>query len=135
MSTDSENVSELRTAGAYDRIYAVIEQIPPGHIATYGQIARIEGHSTARMVGYALATVPDHISVPWQRVLNAAGKLSERSGGGGTSRQRELLQAEGVVFSASGRTSLARFGWAGPAPDWLDLHGFMATAAPVSHKD
>ena len=133
--TDFSGESTLRGADVYARIYAVIAQIPFGKIATYGQIARIEGHATARMVGRSLATVPDHVNIPWQRVLNHAGKLSERSGGGGTSKQRELLQSEGVVFNAHGRTRLAQFGWSGPDPAWLEMHDFMPAAPPVPLDD
>ena len=121
--------SSLRTAGVYDRIYALIERIPPGRVATYGQIARIEGHCTARMVGYALSTTPDGLNLPWQRVLNSAGRLSERRGGG-TDRQRELLSAEGVVFNARGRLDFEQFGWAGPDVAWMDRHGFNPAAPP-----
>ena len=58
----------------YERIYLVVRQIPPGKVATYGQVAQITGNCTARMVGYAMAACPD--DVPWQRVINAQGKVS-----------------------------------------------------------
>lgn len=128
---DAGQRSDLATAGVYDRLYALIRLIPPGRVATYGHLARIEGNSTARMVGYALSTTPDGLDVPWQRVLNRAGKVSERAGGGGTSRQRELLQAEGIVFSPAGRIDLARFGWAGPDPAWMEQHGYHPAPPPV----
>lgn len=123
--------STLRTADVYARIYAVVTQIPIGKVASYGQIARMEGHCGPRMVGYAMRIVPDHITVPWQRVVNSAGKLSQRSGGGGTHRQMQLLRDEGVVFSATGRVDFDRFGWLGPEPDWLLDNGFQPALPPA----
>lgn len=96
----------LREATRYERIYAIARQVPPGRVATYGQIAAIEGNASARQVGYAMAAVTDAHAVPWQRVINSQGTVSERAGGGGTSRQRRLLQAEGVPFDARGRVDL-----------------------------
>ena len=123
---------ELREAGTYERIYAIAGQIPAGRVATYGQLAAIEGRATARMVGYAMAALPSGSDVPWQRVINARGEVSARSGGGGTDRQRTRLEAEGVYFDARGRVDLARAGWDGPPSHWLVMHGFRAAARPGS---
>ena len=137
-SPDSSGVSEdqdssLRNADRYPRIYAIVRMIPRGRIATYGQIAAIEGSSTARMVGYALAALPDSgPAVPWQRVVNRAGAVSERSGGGGTSAQRWALEAEGVLFDATGRVDFDTAGWDGPGIDWLERHGFHPAPRPSS---
>ena len=60
-----------------DSSYAVVRQIPAGKVASYGQIAEIVGDCTARVVGYAMAAAPD--DVPWQRVVNAQGKVSPRA--------------------------------------------------------
>ena len=123
----------LRDAGRYPRIYAIVRMIPRGRVATYGQIAVIEGGATARMVGYALAALPDSDrDVPWQRVLNHAGTVSERSGGGGTAHQRQALEVEGVVFDAKGRIDFDAVGWDGPAIDWIERHGFHPAPRPRS---
>ena len=123
----------LREAGRYPRIYAIIRRIPRGRVATYGQIAAIEGNSSARMVGYALAALSGiDRTVPWQRVLNRTGTLSARSGGGGTSRQRQALEAEGVRFDAAGRIDLDTVGWNGPDIDWIERHGFHPASRPRS---
>ena len=119
-----EAASELRAAGVHARIYAIVRQIPPGKVATYGQIAKVEGHATARMVGYAMAASSAAHDVPWQRVINARGEISERAGGGGTSRQRSCLDAEGVLFNARGRVDFSRAGWDGPSAAWCAAHGF-----------
>ena len=63
----------------YAAYYAVIAEIPRGAVATYGQIARLAGRpGRARQVGYALHALPPGSPIPWQRVVNAQGKISPR---------------------------------------------------------
>ena len=100
----------------YTRIYDMVNRIPPGKVTTYGRIAQLVGGCTARMVGYAMAalkrgTAPD---VPWQRVINAKGKISVHGDGFGNAMQRTLLEDEGVIFDADDRVDFAQFGWPGP---------------------
>lgn len=108
----------------YQRIYAVVRLIPSGKVATYGQIAAIAGNCTARMVGYAMAALQGSTDVPWQRVINAQGKLSPRADSTSTERQRLLLEEEGVIFNRSGRTDLRHYRWSGPSVEWLLEHGY-----------
>lgn len=97
-------------SSTYQKFYAVIRKIPRGQVATYGQVARIAGlPGHARQVGYALHALRGSTSVPWQRVINAAGRISLRPLTGGIS-QRLLLEREGVEF-AGDRVSLSRYGW------------------------
>jgi len=100
----------------HQTIYEIVRQIPRGRVATYGQIAAIVGGCTPRVVGYAMASVPFGSDVPWHRVINAQGRVSERSAGDGAAAQRALLEAEGVRFDGDGRVDLSRWGWRGPAP-------------------
>ncbi len=100
----------------YNRIYNMVRLVPPGKVSTYGQIAELVGRCTARMVGYAMAglkrgTAPD---VPWQRVINAQGKISVHGDGIGNAIQRVMLEQEGVEFDEKGRVDFIRFGWPGP---------------------
>jgi len=100
----------------YDRIYAMVRRIPHGKVTTYGRIAELVGGCTARMVGYAMAalkrgTAPD---VPWQRVINAKGKISVHGDGIGNAMQRVILEDEGIEFDGDGRADFNRFGWLGP---------------------
>lgn len=98
-------------ASNYQKIYAVVRRIPEGKVATYGQIAVLAGlPGHARQVGYALNALRDD-TVPWQRVINAQGRVSERSEPGWEGYQRHLLEEEGVVFSEKGAVSLKRFRW------------------------
>jgi methylated-DNA-protein-cysteine methyltransferase-like protein len=96
----------------YRRIYAVVQRIPRGRIATYGQIAQLAGlGGHARQVGYALHSLDAGDRIPWHRVLNAQGRVSLRAEPGGDRVQRALLEREGVRFDAGGRADLARYGW------------------------
>lgn len=100
-----------RRAEAFERFYAVVDSIPPGRVATYAQVAREAGLPRhARHVGAALRRLPARSALPWHRVLNAQGRVSPRPGAGCT-RQRALLEAEGVPFDGRGRVDLRRYGW------------------------
>jgi len=99
-------------------VWKTVQQIPPGCVSTYGQIARmipapggISGDSYRslgpRWVGGAMAACPQ--GVPWQRVVNSQGKISLR--GESAVHQKELLEAEGIEFSPAGKIDLQRFGW------------------------
>ena len=99
----------------YEQYYEVVRRIPEGRVATYGQVAAEAGlPGRARQVGYAMAALPDGSDVPWQRVINARGEVSARSGGTAFERiQRVLLEAEGIAFSDNGRVDLHRYRWDG----------------------
>jgi methylated-DNA-protein-cysteine methyltransferase-like protein len=96
----------------YRRIYAVVDRIPRGCVATYGQVARLAGISgQARRIGYALSALADDSGVAWHRVVNAKGGISARSEPQYARLQRALLEREGVVFGSDARIPLARFLW------------------------
>ncbi|MCC6301647.1 MAG: MGMT family protein [Gammaproteobacteria bacterium] len=99
----------------YERIYAVVRRIPSGAVATYGQVARLAGLPRhARQVGYALNALPDGSDLPWHRVVNAGGKISQRAEPHFEGIQRDLLEREGIVFSPSGAIPLSRYQWDPP---------------------
>ena len=104
---------ESRNITRYGQIYEAVRRIPPGKVATYGQIAKIVGRCTARMVGYAMAALPPGTQVPWQRVINHRGEISTRSRGDGALRQRRLLQNEGIRFDRKGRVNFKKVRWVG----------------------
>jgi methylated-DNA-protein-cysteine methyltransferase-like protein len=94
-----------------ERVYETVRQIPAGKVMTYGQIAFILGEGyTARTVGYVMHGA-DTEDVPWQRVINSQGKCSTGRLTIPVNLQRELLEAEGVVFNDKGKCDLARFQW------------------------
>lgn len=99
-------------ADSYKRIYAVVRRIPPGRVATYGQVAALAGLAgRARQVGYALHALPEETPLPWHRVINARGEVSPRAEPGREGFQRFLLEEEGIELDLAGRVDLERFGW------------------------
>ena len=95
----------------YEKVYALARRIPPGHSATYGQLALMTGSPRAsRVVGGAMAACSDP-TVPSHRVLGKGGVLREGAFGPGV--QRSLLEAEGVPFTPDGRVDLSRCRWDG----------------------
>lgn len=99
---------------AFEKIYRLVLRIPRGRVMTYGQIARLlEERYSPRLVGWAMHATPrDGRNIPWHRVINSRGGIS-------TGRviltepdvQRLLLEAEGVVFNASGHCELSVYQW------------------------
>lgn len=100
------------------RVWDLVRQVPRGKVATYGQIALMLAPPAgvdmdnylafgARWVGGAMAACPD--GVPWQRIINSQGKISERPG---ADKQHRLLEEEGIVF-VKDRVDLKHFGWKG----------------------
>ena len=97
---------------SYSRIYSVVRRIPPGRVATYGQVAALAGlPNHARLVGYALHAVSEASTIPWHRVINAQGRISIRGSASATVTQRLRLEQEGVRFGPGGRVKLETFGW------------------------
>jgi methylated-DNA-protein-cysteine methyltransferase-like protein len=74
--------------------------IPPGKVATYGQVAALAGMpSHARFVGRTLRELPGDSRLPWHRVVNASLRISLRTGSNdGGNLQRKRLEAERVEF-------------------------------------
>jgi methylated-DNA-protein-cysteine methyltransferase-like protein len=100
------------TTSTFEQIHQVVRHIPPGQVATYGQIARLLGMAhAARTVGWALRALPEESDVPWQRVISASGTISLDPYGAAV--QRALLESEGVVFDERGRVDLDVHGWPG----------------------
>ena len=96
-----------------DMVFEIVKEIPAGKVASYGQISRLIPGCTARMVGYALASLPNQSGVPWQRVINSKGKISPHGAGFGSAMQRKLLEEEGVIFDSENRIDFKVFGWMG----------------------
>jgi methylated-DNA-protein-cysteine methyltransferase-like protein len=94
----------------YQKVYDIVAQIPPGKVATYGQIARLLGSPrSARVVGWAMRTCPPDL--PWQRVVLASGDVT---GGDFAGERSRRLKAENTAFSADGRVDLATCQWVPP---------------------
>ncbi len=93
------------------KVYIALAAIPQGKVVTYGQLGDLAGlPRAARQVGYILRNLPPETTLPWHRVINAAGKISLGPETHSGLRQRALLQEEGVVFN-NGRISLKQYRW------------------------
>ncbi|MBL4685625.1 MAG: MGMT family protein [Nannocystaceae bacterium] len=97
--------------GFHARVFAVVRQVPAGQVTTYGQIATLLGSPrVARQVGFAMAGAShSEQDVPWHRVINAQGAISDRGDFERAQEQRHRLEAEGVEFNERGRVDLSRF--------------------------
>ncbi|MHB1314891.1 MAG: MGMT family protein [Christensenellales bacterium] len=85
-------------------VYKLVQTIPCGMVATYGQIAMLLDHPhCARGVGQALHQAPDDEKLPCHRVVNHAGRTAPHF-----ARQKELLLAEGVSFLENGCVDLSK---------------------------
>ncbi|MCL2446666.1 MAG: MGMT family protein [Oscillospiraceae bacterium] len=99
----------------FTAVYDIVKQIPPGKVATYGQIAAMAGNPRmARQVGWALHGNPDESNIPCHRVVNRFGGCSSAFAFGGIDIQRELLEAEGVGFTLEGNVDLDEHLWIPP---------------------
>jgi methylated-DNA-protein-cysteine methyltransferase related protein len=100
-------------SNSFERIYAVVRHIPAGKVASYGQMAHLAGLGRgARVVGYALFQVAPGSDIPWQRVINAQGEISESPHRqGNDDYQRILLKGEGIIFDEAGRIDLTKYLW------------------------
>lgn len=113
----------------YTLVYAAVRRIPPGRVATYGQIAGlIATPRAARAVGYALHALPADTDVPWQRVVNATGRLTINHEHIPAMEQARLLRAEDVKVEERGNAF------------WVDLKkclwrfGPLAGSAKVGYR-
>jgi methylated-DNA-protein-cysteine methyltransferase related protein len=82
-----------------ERVRSLVAAIPPGKVATYGDIAAVAGLSSPRIVGWIMRT--DSSDLPWHRVITASGRPARHL----TTRQLQLLRAEGIL-SVDGRVAL-----------------------------
>ena len=88
-------------------VLSLVEEIPPGRVATYGQIAALIGRGkNARLVGKVLSRAELYGDFPCHRVVNHAGRTTP-----GWSGQRALLEEEQVEFKPNGCVDMKRFRW------------------------
>ena len=88
-------------------ILSAVAEIPPGRVATYGQIARLIGRDrNARLVGRVLSRAEYYGDYPCHRVVNHAGRLAPHF-----PEQRARLEAEGVGFLPNGHVNMAQYQW------------------------
>ena len=91
------------------RVLSLVRRIPPGRVATYGDIARLAGRPrAARAVGNVMRGC-DHPDVPCHRVIAAGGRLGGY--GGSEMLKRSLLLAEGISVMGGRVRDLKRIRW------------------------
>lgn len=95
----------------FRRIWNTVAAIPPGRVASYGQIAELAGIPRgARLVGRALRQAPRELDLPWHRVLNSQGRIALPEDSSARRIQIERLIAEAVVV-VGGRVKMTRYRW------------------------
>lgn len=94
-----------------DQVKKIIKSIPPGKVATYGQIAMMAGNPRGvRGVVWILHSSSRKADLPWHRVINSKGRIS-LAPGQGYEEQKSRLQAEGIKFDSEDRIDPERFLW------------------------
>ena len=102
---DKMTPEQARTFG--EDVLNIVSQIPCGRVTTYGHIATLAGWpSHSRMVGRTLRYTPGAEKLPCHRVVNQVGRTAP-----GWSRQRTLLEEDGVAFKANGHVDMERHLW------------------------
>ena len=98
----------------FERIYDVVERVPCGKVATYGQIAALVGNPRlARVVGYALHVNPRPGIIPCHRIVTRLGLPASGFAFGGPNCQLQMLASEGVFPEKDGHIDLQKHGWNG----------------------
>lgn len=95
----------------YLAIFKVVNLIPEGKVASYGQVADLAGlPGRARLIGKALGHVPKDMQINWHRVLRANGQIAFAKGSEQAILQTGKLQRENVaVFNH--RVKMSTFQW------------------------
>lgn len=101
----------MEEKNTFDKIYDLVCEIPPGKVASYGQIAELSGNRRlARVVGYALHAIPDGSEIPWHRVVKKNGEVFGGAESESGRYQTELLRREGVGF-IDGFVDMKKYQW------------------------
>ncbi len=95
-----------------EKVYQIAKKIPPGKVATYGQLARLAGKpKAARAVGILMKNNPDIKNIPCYKVVASDGRLCGYSAPGGLKKKKQKLIADSVIFKGN-RVNLSRSQWA-----------------------
>ncbi|NWN91754.1 cysteine methyltransferase [Marinobacter adhaerens] len=104
-------MSDEQEPGKDQKIWQVVAAIPPGKVASYGQVAEMAGLGRqARYIGRALGKLPRGHEIPWYRVIRSNGQIAFPQGSDIYHEQVSRLQAEGVEV-VNGRVAMKQFRW------------------------
>ncbi|MBN8706190.1 MAG: MGMT family protein [Bacteroidetes bacterium] len=96
----------------FERVYAVVREIPPGRVTSYGMIGEFLGaKSSARMVGYAMNAVGDRIDIPAHRVVNRSGLLTGKFHFETQNTMKERLLSEEIEFIQEDQVNMEKHCW------------------------
>lgn len=84
----------------FERFCLTLANIPKGKVCSYGHLAALASIGHARQACYFLRKIPSDTRLPWHRIVNAQGKISDFSN---ASKQKKRLIAEGIQFTEAGR--------------------------------
>jgi len=99
------------TLGFFEKVYAVVRQVPYGRVTSYGAIAKYLGAvRSARIVGYAMNGSHGK-DVPAHRVVNRKGLLTGKHHFEGTNLMQQLLENEGVAVVDNQIQNLEEIYW------------------------
>lgn len=88
-------------------VLSIVEEIPRGRVATYGQIADLAGKpKNSRLVGKILSMSEFYGKYPCHRVVNSSGRIAPNF-----IEQKELLQKEGITFKNEICVDLKTYQW------------------------
>lgn len=103
------------------QVWEIVSRIPRGKVASYGQIAKMlrvpAGVDAETYLEYGALWVSNAVAespneVPWQRVVNSKGEITERDPVQ-AKRHQLMLEDEGVEFNPRGRIDMKKYGWNG----------------------
>ncbi len=132
MADATSPTSELAVT-LMQRVFALVQACPVGKVTTYSWLGKALGYPRgARMIGWIMneATTKE---IPAQRVINSKGELTGAWAFGSKDKMRQLLEAEGILFSSDEHVDLKRYGW-DPTRDLspTELEHILSSAATIS---
>ena len=96
----------------FEKVYAVVKQIPYGRVSTYGAIANYLGSKkSARVVGWAMNASHQKKNIPAHRVVNRVGLLTGKKHFFGFNLMKQLLENEGMIIDNNQIKNFNNFFW------------------------
>ncbi len=109
--SDETTLFREQVATLMSQVFALVKACPTGRVTTYSAIGKALGYPRgARMIGWIMNESPSE-GVPAQRVVSSKGELTGSWAFGQRGRMRQLLEAEGIVFSPDGHIDLKQYVW------------------------